>query len=55
MAAVFDLGDGLTLAGAALIAIGLWPIWTPGSWLIPGAVCLWYGLPTRPPFIARER
>lgn len=35
----------------ALIAVGCWSAWRPGSYLIPGAVMLWMYLPQRSSFI----
>lgn len=46
--------EELYLAAAlGLIALGCWDLWRPGSFLVPGAVLLWVGLPTRSGFIER--
>jgi len=43
---------GLALA-LGLIAVGLWSVWRPGSFLVPGVILLWIALPARRPFIER--
>lgn len=40
-------------AGLALLAVGLWGVWRPGSYLAPGLVILWMALPSRPAFVTR--
>lgn len=42
-------------AGLALLAVGLWGVWRPGSYLAPGLVILWMALPSRPVFVTRPQ
>lgn len=48
-----DRADALVIVGLLLIAAGCWDVWRPGSLIVPGAVLIFYALPTRPPFIHR--
>jgi hypothetical protein len=46
--------DELLLAVAlGLIAVGLWSVWRPGAYLVPGLVLLWIVMPARAPFLTR--
>lgn len=47
-----DRGDVLVLVGLGLIAVATWNVYRPLAFGIPGAVLVWYGLPTRPRFLA---
>ena len=38
--------------GLALVCVGLWMTWRPGTFLAPGAVLVWIALPSRQRFIA---
>lgn len=55
MRITLDRRDVLVLVGLGLIAIGCWCIYWPAAFLVPGAVLLWYALPSRPPFIDKGR
>lgn len=47
--------DVATLALAlALVAVGFWSFWKPGSFLVPGFTLLWIVLPVRRAFIERQ-
>jgi hypothetical protein len=48
-----DRGDVLVLTGIMLVAIAAWGVYRPMAFGLPGAVLIWYGLPTRPRFIDR--
>lgn len=50
-----DRRDALVFLGVGLIAIGCWFVYWPAAFLVPGAVLLWYALPSRPPFIEKGR
>jgi hypothetical protein len=52
IAGVVDRSDVLVLVGLVLIATALWE-YRPAALGIPGAVLVWYGLPTRPRFISK--
>lgn len=39
--------------GLILIAIGLWNVWRPGSFIAPGAAFVWISMPKRTAFIER--
>lgn len=41
------------VAGMALVAFGLWDVWRPGAFIVPGAVIVWIVVPPRPAFITR--
>jgi hypothetical protein len=43
----------MLLLALGLIAAGLWQVWRPGVYLVPGLVLLWIVLPPRRPFIER--
>ena len=43
----------LLLVGLVLVSFGLWSVWKPGAFLVPGAVLVWIALPSRSPFVAR--
>ena len=46
--------DELHFYGAlALVAIGCWDLWRPGSFLIPAFVLLWVSTPQRHAFVVR--
>lgn len=47
------IGPDEILVGAALvlIAVGMWQVWKPGAFLVPGVVLLWIGIPQRAPFV----
>lgn len=47
-----DRADVLVVLGLGLVAVGCWEWFRPGAFLVPGAVIVWYALPSRPPFIA---
>jgi hypothetical protein len=46
-----DRSDVLVILGLALIAVGFWDLSRPVSLGVPGAVLVWYALPSRPPFL----
>lgn len=47
--------DELALVGGlVLIGVGLWNLWRPGVFIVPGAVLVWIALPERKPFIERR-
>lgn len=46
--------DLLVVAGVSLICVGVWQVFQPAALAIAGAVLLWVGLPTRPPFVGRD-
>lgn len=48
-----DRADAIVVAGLVLVAIGCWDAYRPASFVIPGLVFVWFGLPPRPPFVAR--
>ena len=48
-----DRRDVLVLVGLLLIAIGGWFVFWPAAFFVPGAVLVWYALPSRPPFIEK--
>ena len=51
-----ELGDVLTCLGLILLGVGLWRVSPAAGLAVPGAVLIWYALPTRPPFVsARPR
>jgi hypothetical protein len=54
MRALVDLNDVLTLGGVGLLCAGLWRVSPPAALIAAGLICVWYGLPPRPPFITRE-
>lgn len=43
----------VTLAGLILLACGLWQVWWPLALMACGVVLLWFGLPSRRPFIVK--
>jgi fatty acid desaturase len=49
-----DAQDIMTVLGVGLVAVGAWETWAPLGWIVPGLAMVWYGLPSRPGFIARE-
>ena len=51
VAHVFGLDELLLAFALALIALGCWDAWRPGSYLVPGLALLWIALPVRAPFI----
>lgn len=50
-----DRSDVLVLVGLALLASGVWQVSSAYALTIVGAVVLWYGMPTRPPFIGGSK
>lgn len=52
--AALDARDALVGLGLLLIAIGCWSIFPPASFVVPGSVLVWYGLPSRPAFIEKK-
>ncbi len=48
-----DFEDVLLAASLGLIAYGFWDLYRPASFLVPGFVLLWLGLPPRVPFFDR--
>lgn len=50
---VIGIEEVCVYAALGLIAWGCWPVWQPGSFLVPGAVMLWLYIPSRRPFIER--
>lgn len=51
LAAALDKDDAMALIGLVLVAIGLWFVFRPLAFIVPGAVLLWMFLPSRPPWI----
>lgn len=51
-----DLGrsEAIVLVGLGLIAVGCWQMFQPAAYLVPGLICVWYGLPSRPNFIDKK-
>lgn len=47
--------DLVVVTGLALWMCAWWAVARPLALAIPAAVLVWYGLPPRPPFIARPR
>lgn len=43
------------LVGAGLVTYGLWPVVGQAALVVPGAVMLWIGVPTRRRFVEREQ
>jgi hypothetical protein len=43
----------LFLTALGLIARGLWDVWAPGVWIVPGVALLWVYLPARVGFVVR--
>lgn len=39
--------------GLLLVGGGLWFVWRPAAFVVPGLVLIWSALPSRAPFIAR--
>jgi hypothetical protein len=52
IAAAVDRADVVVLLGLLLIGLGFWDVSRPVALGVPGAVLVWFGLPTRPRFIA---
>ena len=50
----FERDEILIVLALALIARGLWLVWQPGSYLVPGIVILWIALPTRSTLVSRQ-
>lgn len=42
------------VGGLIFIGVGLWNLWRPGVFIVPGAVLVWIALPERKPFIERR-
>lgn len=53
VSAVIGLDELLLVVGLALLAYGFWLTWSPGAFLVPGAVLVWIALPSRRAFIDR--
>jgi hypothetical protein len=51
----FDRSDLLVLIGLTLVGAGAWHISKPIAAIVVGAVVLWYGMPSRPPFIGGSK
>ena len=49
-----ELGDVLTVLGLVLLGVGLWRVSPAAGLAVPGAVLLFYALPSRPPFILQR-
>lgn len=53
LTAVIGIDEIGLLVALGLIAAGFSMVWTPGAFLVPGAVLLWLAIPTRKTFIER--
>jgi len=49
-----DAGDVAVGLGVLWIAIGCWDWFRPASFIVPGIVLIWCGLPARPSFIEKK-
>jgi len=54
IAAEIGRDELVLLLALGLIGAGLWQVWWPGTFIVPGLVLLWLALPSRAPFVARE-
>lgn len=53
IASVIGFDEIAIAVGLALVAFGLWDVWRPGAFILPGMVILWMAVPSRPAFITR--
>ena len=49
-----NVGELLLVAGTLLLMQGFSHWWSPGVYLVPGAVLVWIGLPSRLPFVIQQ-
>lgn len=50
----FGRDDLVVLGGLAMLTAGAWSTLGLAALSLPGAVLVWYALPTRPPFVSRQ-
>lgn len=50
-----DAADLIVLIGLGCLTGGAWFAIGPAALMLPGAVCVWYALPQRPPFVKKDR
>lgn len=51
--AAIGVDEVLLVVALLLIAAGMWQVWKPGAYLVPGIVLLWIVLPARAAFVVR--
>ncbi len=51
--AIVGMDELVLCAGIALASAGVWQVWKPGAYLLPGLVLIWMALPPRKAFIVR--
>jgi hypothetical protein len=51
----FDAQTVVLLGGLGLVGYGAWLLLPAAGFIAPGAVLVWWTLPTRPPFVVRPR
>lgn len=55
LADALGLDELLFGAGLLLIGVGMWRVWQPGAFIIPGAILVWISLPQRKPFLEQRQ
>jgi hypothetical protein len=53
VATAIGVDELLLVLALTLVAVGMWQVWKPGAYLVPGLVLLWIVLPQRASWIAR--
>lgn len=54
VAGAIGLQEVLVVIGLIALSAACWEIYRPAAYGVPGAVLLWWSLPSRPPFITRD-